>query len=494
MSASSGFSADEYQVILRNDLTSFIERSFLELNPQTTFMASIYIELLASTLEKCRTGKTKRQIINLPPRTLKSHAASVAFPAWLLGHDPAKQIICVSYGQDLADKHARDCRTLMSSSFYRRLFPGTVLSPDKQSVNEFLTTSQGFRMSTSVGGVLTGRGADVIIIDDILKPEDALSETRRKAANEWYFNTLLSRLNSKENGVIIIVMQRLHQGDLIGEVTDREHWDMLSLPAIAEQDESYLIEGPLGNHLYKRKAGEALHPERDSIEIYRNIREAVGEYNFQSQYQQSPASRECGVIKREWIRYETAPEKMDYTLQSWDTANKGGECNDYSVCTTWGTHDGNFYLLDVFRKRLNFPDLKRAILDLFENYNPEKLLIEDRGSGTSMLQELKYGDIWCLEAYNPKQGSDKLMRLAAQSIKFENGRVYLPKQAPWLDEYVQEITGFPGTKHDDQVDSTSQALDYLTNYAYPHTRTPYKPMQFGNPFARNPIYLRRLEY
>ena len=218
MSASNELSADEYQVILRNDLMSFIERSFYELNPQVTFMASPYIELLASTLEKCRTGKTNRLIINLPPRTLKSHAASVAFPAWLLGHDASKQVICVSYGQDLADKHARDCRTLMSSPFYRGLFPGTVLSPDKQSVNEFLTTSQGFRMSTSLGGVLTGRGADVIIVDDILKPDDALSEIRRRAANDWYFNTLLSRLNSKENGVIIIVMQRLHQGDLVGEV------------------------------------------------------------------------------------------------------------------------------------------------------------------------------------------------------------------------------------------------------------------------------------
>jgi predicted phage terminase large subunit-like protein len=462
-------SADEYQVFLRNDLTSFIERSFYELNPQTNFMASPYIELLASTLEKCRTGKSKRLIINLPPRTLKSHAASVAFPAWLLGHDPAKQIICVSYGQDLADKHARDCRTLMSSPFYRGLFPRTVLSPDKQSVNEFITEVGGFRMSTSVGGVLTGRGADVILIDDILKPDDALSDIRRKAANEWYFNTLLSRLNSKENGVIIIVMQRLHQEDLVGEVMDREHWDVLSLPAIAEQDESYPIEGPLGNHLYVRKAGEALHPERDSIEIYRNIREAVGEYNFQSQYQQSPASREGGVIKREWIRYyETVQRRdMEYVLQSWDTAYKGGEFNDYSVCTTWGTLDANFYLLDVFRKRLNFPELKRAILDLFKKYNPEKLLIEDKGSGTSMLQELKSEYIWCLEAYNPQQGSDKLMRLAAQSVKFENGRVYLPKQAPWLDEYVLEITGFPGTKHDDQVDSTSQALDVLTNHAYP---------------------------
>jgi predicted phage terminase large subunit-like protein len=165
---------------------------------------------------------------------------------------------------------------------------------------------------------------------------------------------------------------------------------------------------------------------------------------------------------------------MEYVLQSWDTANKSGEFNDYSVCTTWGTREGNFYLLDVFRKRLNFPELKRAILDLFNKYNPMKLLIEDRGAGTSMLQELKSEYIWCLEAYNPQQGSDKLMRLDAQSIKFESGRVYLPKQAPWLDDYIQEITGFPGTKHDDQVDSTSQALEVLGKYAFPPDQHPFR--------------------
>ncbi len=187
MSRSDLMSFEEYQAILRNYFTTFIERAFYELNPQGRFVTGQYIELLAATLERCRAGKTKRLIINLPPRTLKSHAASVAFTAWLLGHDPTRQIICASYGQDLADKHARDCRTLITSSFYRRLFPKTVLSETKQSVNDFMTTEQGFRMATSVGGVLTGRGADVIILDDILKPDDALSETRRRAANDWYF-------------------------------------------------------------------------------------------------------------------------------------------------------------------------------------------------------------------------------------------------------------------------------------------------------------------
>ena len=246
----------EFEVILRRDLMSFIERSFCELNPQTVFIPSPHIEVMASKLEACRQGHIKRLIVNLPPRSLKSHAVSVAFAAWLLGHNPASQIICASYGQDLADKHARDCRQLMSSLFYRKLFPHTRLSMEKNSVAEFMTTQQGFRMSTSVGGVLTGRGSDVIILDDPLKPDDALSEARRTSVNDWFDNTLLSRLNSKRNGVIIIVMQRLHQDDLVGHVLGQEDWDLLSFSAIAEEDEVHVVDGPLGRRRFERKAGE----------------------------------------------------------------------------------------------------------------------------------------------------------------------------------------------------------------------------------------------
>ena len=401
--------------------------------------------------------------------------------AWMLGHDASKQIICVSYGQDLADKHARDSRTLMNSPFYRSIFPETLLSPDKLSVNDFMTTSQGFRMSTSVGGSTPrGRGADIIILDDILKPDDALSETRRRAANDWYFNTLLSRLNSKENGVIILVMQRLHQEDLVGEVLEREavcgsafasRYRRARRRAIPDRKPIWEF------HLRHEKPEKPLHPERDSVETYRNIREAIGEYNFQSQYQQSPTTREGGLIKREWIKYcdpHEWPKSFDYVLQSWDTAIKNGERNDYSVCTTWGLSDGKFYLIDVFRKKLIFPELKRAVLDLFRKYDVQKLLIEDKGSGISLNHELQSEYVWCLEAYTPDQGSDKLMRLDAQSIKFESGRVYLPSQASWLDEYVREITGFPGSKYDDQVDSTSQALEFLGPLAYPANLPRYR--------------------
>jgi len=463
-------SPQELDVILRNDLMSFIERSFYELNPSTQFIAGKYLELLAATMERCRNGEVRRLIINLPPRTLKSHIASVVFPAWLLGHDSSKQILCVSYGQDLSDKHARDCRKLIKSELYRRLFPATVLATERLAVNDFSTTESGFRMATSVGGVVTGRGADFVILDDIQKPEEALSETRRNEAIDWYFNTLQSRLNSKGDGVIINVMQRLHEDDLVGAVLEREHWEILSLPAIALEDEYYPYGCLFGPRLFCRKAGEVLHPERDPLEVYNRIRESIGAYTFNSQYQQNPTPLEGGWIKREWIQFyepEELPRQFYYVLQSWDTASKCGELNDYSVCTTWGLQDEKFYLIDVFRKRCDFPALKRAVLELFRKYEPEKVLIEDKSSGISLIQELKWEGVYCIEAYKPEPGRDKQMRFHDQSIRFEGKRVWLPRDAPWLNEYVREITGFPGTKFDDQADSTAQALQILGKVAGP---------------------------
>jgi hypothetical protein len=192
--------------------------------------------VVTSALEACRRGEITRLIINQPPRSLKSLSASVAFPAYLLGHDPCAQIICASYGQDLANKHAMDCRTIMSSSWYQSLFPRTRLSTQRQALQEFITTQQGFRLATSVGGVLTGRGSNFIIIDDALKPDEALSDTSRKAANERFDHTLYSRLNDKRKGCIILIMQRLHEDDLAGHVLGLEPWTVIRFPAIAEED------------------------------------------------------------------------------------------------------------------------------------------------------------------------------------------------------------------------------------------------------------------
>ena len=453
----------EYDIILRNDLASFIERSFYEVNPGKSLLMADYIHLIAAKLEACRLGKIKRLIISMPPRYLKSHCITVAFPAWLLGHWPATQVICASYAQPLASKHALECRTVMGSSFYKRLFP-TRLSPDKQAVDDFITTQHGFRMATSVGGVVTGRGGDVIIVDDPLKPEEALSETQRTKVNQWFDSTLLNRLNGKANGCIIIVMQRLHQDDLVGHVLEQEGWEILSLPAIADQDETYRIDSPLGNHTYHRRAGEALHPERESLENLAEVRQRMGEYNFAAQYQQNPAPQGGAMVKKEWLRYyvpEERPTRFDRIVQSWDTANKAGELNDFSVCTTWGKKDKHFYLLDVLRKRLEYPDLKREVKEQARIHDANIVLIEDKASGTQLIQEFHHEGLSNIKPCEPPAGCDKVMRLHSQTTAFESGLVLLPKAAHWLTDYIHELTTFPGSKHDDQVDSTTQALLWM---------------------------------
>lgn len=451
----------EFGALLRSDLYSFTERSFYELCPQTIFLGNWHIEVIVSKLELCRTGKIKRLIINLPPRNLKSICASVAFPAYLLGKDPSAQIMCVSYAQDLSDKHARDCRTIMNSAWYQRAFR-TRLSGERQSVQEFTTTDQGYRMATSVGGVLTGRGADFIIIDDPLKPEEALSEAVRKTTNEWFSHTLYSRLNSKSEGCIIIIMQRLHEDDLVGHVLQQEGWEVLSFPAIAEAEEETIIETVFGTRTHRRKPGDILHPERESEEELERLRKMLGEYHFSGQYQQAPAPRGGGLVKENWFqRYNLLerPEAFEMILQSWDTANKSSELNDYSVCTTWGIKDKRIYLLNVLRKRLDYPSLKRAVQEQAQIYNPTTILIEDKQSGTQLLQELKEAGVYAATAYQSK--FDKVLRLGAQTGVIENGFVYIPQDAHWLGEYLHELTTFPNGKFDDQVDSTSQALEWL---------------------------------
>jgi predicted phage terminase large subunit-like protein len=455
-------STADYEYVLRRDFVSFIQRSFYELNPQTQFIPGPHIELMAAKLEACRRGKIKRLIINLPPRGLKSHCTSIAFVAWLLGHNPAAHVICASYGQDLADKLARDCRNVMLSPWYQRLFATRL--PNRQAVHDFSTTEQGSRMATSVGGVLTGRGADVILLDDPLKPDDALSEPRRKGVNDWYDNTLLSRLNNKANGCIIIIMQRLHQDDLVGHVLEQEEWDVLSFSAIAEKEESRSIESIFGIRPYRRRAGEALHPERESLPIYQSIRQTIGEYNFTSQYQQNPSPPGGAMVKTDWFRYfepGEQPATFSQIVQSWDTANKATDLSDYSVCTTWGVLYKQYYLLDVYRQKLNYPDLKRAVLKLAKQYDAKNIIIEDKASGTQLIQDLKSEFVYGIGEYKPSPGTDKIMRLHSQTAMFENGFVYLPRNALWLADYVHELTSFPGSRYDDQVDSTTQFLDYI---------------------------------
>jgi predicted phage terminase large subunit-like protein len=450
----------EYRALLRNDFYTFMHRAFCEINPNTAFLYNWHNELIAAKLEACRRGEITRLIINVPPRSLKTHAAAIAFPAFLLGHNPSAQIICASYAESLAFKYSLDCRNLMGSPWYTNLFP-TRLSSQKQSVQEFVTTENGFRLATSVGGVLTGRGADFLIIDDPLKPDEALSETQRRAVNDWFDHTLYSRLNDKRRGVIIIIMQRLHEDDLVGHVLEQEPWEIVRLPAIAEEDEVHRIESPFGPRIVSRKVGEPLHLEREPLAVLEHLRHTIGEYNFAGQYQQRPAPAGGGMVKREWFKTYVPgeqPARFDLIFQSWDTANKSTELSDYSVCTTWGRKGKNLFLLHVFRRRLDFPDLRRTIVCLASQYGARNILIEDKASGTQLIQDLIRDGFHSVTRYEPKM--DKIMRLHSVTCTIENGLVFLPAKAEWLDEYLHEITTFPHGKFDDQTDSTSQALDW----------------------------------
>src|SRR5712671_2488658 len=226
------------QALLRNDFRAFVERVFLTLTPGQTFIRSWHLEAIAYQLERVRRGETKRLIINMPPRSLKSIMASVAFPAFILGLDPSRRIICASYSGELAKKHSNDFRAVLESPWYRSAFRETRVGPFKNNETEIELTARGFRLATSVGGTLTGRGGNIIIVDDPLKPDDAFSETRRTGANQWFTNTLLSRLDDKRTGAIVIVMQRVHMDDLTGFLLSQsEEWEVLSLPAIAESEE-----------------------------------------------------------------------------------------------------------------------------------------------------------------------------------------------------------------------------------------------------------------
>jgi len=452
----------DYHTLLRGDLTAFIQRTFQQLNPTATFLPNWHIEVVSSALEACRRGEITRLIINQPPRSLKSHCASVAFTAFLLGHDPSAQVIGASYGQDLANKHALDCRTIMASTWYQALFPHTRLSSGRQAIEDFMTTRQGSRLSTSVEGVLTGRGADFIIIDDPLKPDEALSDSQRNAVNDWFDRTLYSRLNDKRKGRIILIMQRLHEDDLVGHVLGGEPWKVIRFPAIAEENETHVIQTPYGTRRFERRAGEALHPEREPLEVLNRIRETQGEYNFAGQYQQAPAPLGGGMVKAEWFKTYTAaelPASFEMSFQSWDTANKPTELSDYSVCTTWGIKEKHVYLLHVSRKRLGYPELKRAVRDQAEAFGPKTILIEDKASGTQLIQELVSEGMHAIKKYEPTM--DKVMRMNSVTSTIENGFVHLPDKAAWLGEYLHELATFPNGKYDDQADSTSQALDWF---------------------------------
>jgi predicted phage terminase large subunit-like protein len=295
-------------------------------------------------------------------------------------------------------------------------------------------------------------------MDDPQKPEEALSEASRNHAVQWFDTTLLSRLDSKTDGAVILVMQRLHEDDLAGCLLEKGGWHHLKISAIAQQDERVQV-GP--RRTIRRKSNTVIDARREPLEALDNVRRSMGALHFSAQYQQEPIPLEGNLIKREWLKeYEVVPtDRYDGKLViSIDTAMKGDQLADFSVATVWLVHGEYSFLIDHWRERVDYPNLKHAITRLRAKYPQASLLIEDKGSGTSLIQELRVNNIAVIPI-TPE--GDKITRCAAVSAQFESGCVFFPKNAPWLDELKAELLGFPNTKNDDQVDSITQALIWI---------------------------------
>jgi len=466
--------------LLATDFYYFVWKCFQTIAPGTRFSSNWHVRAIAHELMRVQSGETTRLIVNLPPRSGKSICISIAYVAWLLGHDPTLRIIVVSYSNELAAELHRQFRMIIDSDWFQRLFPMMRLAKDTGL--EMVTTLGGGRFATSIEGTLTGRGASLIIVDDPLKAEEAQSEKARARVLNWFSGTLVSRLDDKRTGQIIIAMQRLHQDDLSGHLLAKGDWQHINFPAIATEDRTVQIGH---DKFFRWRSGEALHPEREGIEVLSRIKRDVGSQKFSAQYLQQPVPEDGNFVKREWFRqYDLAPQKLpgDRIVQSWDVASGIGENNDYSVCTTWLVHRSNYYLLHVFRGRLPSPELRRKIRSLARDFAADSVLIEKAGFGLMLLQELHYDlPSAMVRPIGIVPKGDKKDRFAAQAARIEAGHVYLPKEAEWRADFLNEILAFPAGRHDDQVDSLSQFLLWVTSRRFEAPISIALPI-YGNDF------------
>lgn len=446
------------EALYRQNLAPFIEKCFGEVTAGQRFLWNSHFDAIAYELSRVARGETKRLLITLPPRSLKSLSASIAFPAWMLGHDPTRRIVAVSYASDLAVAHANSFRKIIAAPWYQALFPHMRVDPLKDTETETRTTAGGYRLTTTIGGSLTGRGGSIFIIDDPMKAGDAQSETTRAKVKSWYDETLLSRLDHKKTGAIVLVMQRLHVDDLAGHVLGQGGWIHLDLPAIAEEPMTVDLGG---GRVYHRKVGELLHPEREDQAVLDELRAAMGSLAFSAQYQQRPVPPGGNMIKWKWFKtYDHLPDRRKpgvRVVQSWDTASKSHELADYSVGITAILTDGAFYIVDVVRARLDYPDLKRRIAEEAKKWDADSILIEDKGSGLSLNQDLRREHLYTIPI---TPDADKVVRMSTCTAQIEAGQVLLPRSAPWLSDFRAELLAFPDGRHDDQADALSQLINW----------------------------------
>ena len=416
-----------FQALLAQDLMAFTEFAFGVIRPGIPFKPNWHLEALTHKLSQVVSGKVRRLIITQPPRTLKSLCASVASPAWFLGHYPSERVVVVSYSDFLARNHANDFRLLVSHPIYQATFPTMCL--DRQSDREITTTKRGKRIATSIEGTLTGLGGNLIIIDDPLKLGDAMSDAVRARVIEWYRSTLLSRGDDKGLTRIVVVMQRVHQDDLVGHLQEQGGFEVLNLPAIAQRSQTY----ELGNgRVYTRQKGELLHPAHEPPHVLIELKREMGPIAFSAQYQQSPIPPGGTIIKRKWLAtYDRVGQQpRDRIILSWDIALSETETGDYSACVVLLVRNEVFYILEVVRGRFPFETLKRKVMEVKRRYGSSTLLIEDSPISRGLIQSLREQSI---NVTHYKPNTDKRARVIAQSDLFAGGSVLLPRRAGWLE-------------------------------------------------------------
>ena len=441
-----------FNALCRENFYAFVKKAFNETHGSEHFHDSFAIELICDRLEKCMRGEIRKLIINIPPRNLKSFITSVCLPAYLLGKDPQKEIVCVSYSSDLANKLSRDTKSIMEMPFYKDIFATRI--GRKNTEDMFETTKHGSRAATTVQGALMGLGGNYLVLDDPCSAADVLSDVKRKNLNDWFQNTFLSRLNDKKEGVMIVIMQRLHEEDLTAILEKQGGWEVLSLPAIAEKDESFVLSD---GRIVGRKAGEVLNPEHEPLEVLLDLKKAMTEYNFSSQYQQNPIPLKGSIINFDDFKYfenlPTADNRI--VVQSWDCAHKTGENNDFSVCVTGAIINNIIYILDISRYRLEFPDLLDEIKDMQCIAHANEVVIEDADIGSGIIQQLEKAGC-CPIPFKPEVA--KPVRAACVTKLIRDGRVRLLKDAIWLQDFAKEVRAFPYGAHDDQIDALVQLL------------------------------------
>jgi predicted phage terminase large subunit-like protein len=420
------------------------------------FIHGAHHKKMAAAFERVAKGECKRLIINMPPRHTKSEFASYLLPAWFLGKFPDKKVIQTSHTAELAVGFGRKVRNLVDSDVYKDIFPGVALQSDSKAAGRWATNKGGDYFAIGVGGAVTGKGADLLIIDDPHSEQEAtIAETSPEVydkTHEWYTSGPRQRL--QPGGAIVIVMTRWSKKDLTGQVLKSaaqrsgEEWEVIEFPALLP-------------------SGRPLWPEFWSLKELEALKSELPNGKWMAQYMQQPTSDVSAIIKREWWKIwpDDDPPFCEFLIQSWDTAFLKTERSDYSACTTWGVfyqpddtgiNQANIILLNSFKKRMEFPELKKKAYEEYKEWDPDALIIEAKASGTPLLFELRAMGI-PVQEYTPSRGNDKIARLNSVADIFASGHVWVPN-THWAEELVEEVASFPSGEHDDLVDSTSQAL------------------------------------